>query len=193
MRIDVRNTQRERLFTVDVDPDNPPAVVRPGGAGVETDKSEPVRDGKEVYLNWEQAVDDQGHLRRCPVCSCRELFARKDFPQVTGFLIVVGAAIVAMGMFGAGWVVEAFVVLGAVAVIDAAIFIFTKRCVVCYRCRSEFRDLPIRRDHPTWELSIGEKYRQVEESADGGQGADAAESDDSDDDTTRPAPMDSSR
>ena len=155
MRIDIRNAQRQPLFVAEVDSGDPPAVVTPAGA-----------DEPKVYLKWEQAVDDHGHLRRCPVCGCRETFVRKDFPQVTGFVVVVLAAVVAMVLFGAGQVLYGFVVLGAVALIDAAVFLFTGRCVVCYRCRSEYRKLPIRRDHPKWELATGEKYRLVEPDVD---------------------------
>ena len=147
MRIDLRNLQRKHLFSVDVDPTSPPSIVkRPDGEA-------------EVYLNWEQAIDDERHLRRCPVCGCRELFVRKDFPQVTGLLIVVFAAVVALVLFGTRQVTLGFVVLGLVALIDAVIFVFAGRCLVCYRCRSEYRGLPIRSGHPGWELATGEKYR----------------------------------
>lgn len=147
MRIDLRNPRRERLFPVEVDGKAPTTIVRSPD------------DGTEVYLDWDRALDDEGHLRRCPACGCRELFVRKDFHQVTGLLIVVLAALIAMLLFGARRVMWGFIVLGAVATIDAVIYIFAGRCLVCYRCRSEFRDLPIRRDHPTWDLSTGEKYR----------------------------------
>lgn len=130
----------------------PPAVLKNSGdAG-----------SGEVYLDWEQAVDDTGGLRRCPVCGCRELFCRKDFPQVTGFVLVATAAVLSMVLFGLRHVLAGLTVLGAMAAIDGAIYLFTGRCVVCYRCRSEFRGLPIRADHPKWDLSLGEKYRIID-------------------------------
>lgn len=170
VKIDVHNERRERLFRVEIDAADPPSVVKPpegaGGAG-----GEPAGGGgeqvgaelpREVYLEWDQAMDDQGRLRRCPVCGCRELFARKDFPQVTGFVIVVLAALVAMWLFvGARQVIAGLGVLAAVALIDAVVYLFAGRCLVCYRCRSEFRDTPIRKGHPGWELAIGEKYREA--------------------------------
>jgi hypothetical protein len=66
-----------------------------------------------------------------------------------------------MVLLGLQRVLWALAILAAVAVIDALIYLFTGRCLVCYRCRSEFRNLPIRKDHPAWELAVGEKYREV--------------------------------
>ncbi|MAE63759.1 MAG: hypothetical protein CMJ18_05760 [Phycisphaeraceae bacterium] len=148
MRIEIKDFQHKRILSAEVDLDDPPSLVRPVDGG-----------DREVYLHWDQAIDDERHLRRCPVCGCGELFVRKDFPQVTGLLIVVLAAVIALVLFGARQQVWAFTVLGMVALIDTAIFVFAGRCLVCYRCRSEYRDLPIRADHPGWELATGEKYR----------------------------------
>ena len=53
------------------------------------------------------------------------------------------------------------VVLVVVAAIDALIYLFAGRCLVCYRCRSEFRNLPISQSQLGWDLSTGEKYRQA--------------------------------
>ena len=147
MRIDVRNRRRQRLFSVEIDARHPPPVVKPPDGG------------GEVYLDWDQALDDHRKLRRCPVCGCRELFVRKDFPQVTGFWLVVLAALVAMILFGFRQLLLSLLVLGVVALLDAVIYLFTGRCLVCYRCRSEFRDAPIHPGHAGWELATGEKYR----------------------------------
>lgn len=149
MRILLRTQDRQPLYSVEVPLKSPPAVVKdPRGAG------------PQVSLNWDEAFQDDKHLRRCPVCGCRELFMRKDFPQVTGFLIVAAAVVFSMILYGHGQLKLALGVLVLVALIDLLVFFFTSRCLVCYRCRSEFRDLPIARDHPGWELAVGEKYRQ---------------------------------
>lgn len=157
VRIDLRDLNRRPLFSVVVDEKNPPAVVRrpsPGEAGADAGPD-------EVYLNWEKAFNDEGYLRHCPACGCRELFVRKDFPQVTGLALIVLVAIVAMVLFGVGQVMWALTVLGVVAAVDALIYLFTGKCLVCYRCRSEFRGMRIRPGHPGWELATGEKYRQI--------------------------------
>lgn len=150
MKINLRNLKRERLFRAELENDKPASIVR--------DPEDPKR---EIYLNWDSAFDDNGTLRRCPVCGCRELFVRKDFPQVTGFVIVIVAALVSMFMMGLDQIIPAMAVLGIVVVIDLAVFFFTGKCLVCYRCRSEFRDTPIGDDHPKWDLPTGEKYGPV--------------------------------
>ena len=70
-------------------------------------------------MNWDQVFDDEQHMRRCPVCGCRELFSRKDFPQVTGFVIVLLAALLAMVLFRMREVKWGFAVLGTVALLLA--------------------------------------------------------------------------
>ena len=153
MQIDLRTQSASRPVRITLDPDSeilggqrstPPPVAALHSA---------------PSLNWDGALDAAGHLRCCPVCGCSELFARRDFPQKTGLLIVVLGAVSAATAFVAGYVLWGFAALGAVALIDLLIFPFTKRCLVCYRCRSEFRRLPIRRNHPAWDLATGEKYR----------------------------------
>lgn len=166
MRIDIRNLKREPLFTVEVDDKDPPSAVKPSASALAEPRGALPPLPSEVYLEWDSTIDDLGHLRRCPVCGCRELFVRKDFPQVTGFAIIVLAGILSMVLVGFRQVVWAVGILIAVAIIDAAIYLFTGRCLVCYRCRSEFRKLPIRKDHPTWELAVGEKYRDLTDHSD---------------------------
>ena len=66
------------------------------------------------------------------MCGCRELFVRKNFPQVTGFVVVVLAGVVSMYLvLGKRYVISGFVVLFAVALIDFLIYFFTGKCVVC--------------------------------------------------------------
>ena len=150
MKINLKNLKREPLFRAEVPNDKPASIVR-----------DPENPKREIYLNWDSAFDDHGTLRRCPVCGCSELFARKDFPQVTGFVVVIIAALVSMYMVGIDQIIPAVAVLAIVVVIDLAVFFFTGKCLVCYRCRSEFRDTPIAEDHSGWDLPTGEKYRPV--------------------------------
>ena len=140
MRIEVRNRRRQRLFTVEVDPAHPPTIVG------------------SVHLNWDRALDDEGHLRRCPVCTCPDLFRRRRLPQLTAFVLVLAAAAVGMVLYGVGLPLLALVVLVAVAIVDGLIFLFSRYVLVCYRCRSEFSGMPIGRQQAGWEVSIGERY-----------------------------------
>ena len=74
-----------------------------------------------------------------PVCGCRELFVRKDFPQVTGFVIVSsGSGALDGAVSGCSTsLLAAVVVLITVTLMDLLIYFFTGKCLVCYRCRSE--------------------------------------------------------
>jgi len=150
MRIEVRNSERQLLTKVDIDPDKLAYTVTP-----------PDRNAPSINLDWSQAFNEQGSLHRCPVCTCRELYVRKNFPHAMGLATVVVAAVSAVCMFAFRQIIWGLAVLGGVALIDAMIYPFSKRCLVCYRCRSEFKDLPIEVNHPGWDLSTGEKYRPV--------------------------------
>ncbi len=143
MRIDVHNTDRELLGRVEVDDAAPPA------------------EACGLPLQWAQAFDDCRRLKRCPACGCRDLFVRKDFPQKLGLAMVIIAAVVALALFATGNGLWAFAVLGAMAVIDACVYLLTGKLLVCYRCRSEFRDTPVS-GHESYELATGEKYRHVD-------------------------------
>ena len=150
MRIDLRSKDRQPLYTVTVDTQSPPTVVKP-----------PQGDGPELYLDWDQSLDDTGHLRRCPACGCRDLFAAKEFSQVTGLALVVAAAILAMAIYGWGgprYLGPAIGVLVVVLLVDALIYFFAKRYLVCYRCRSEYHAMKMRSDHASWNPTVGERY-----------------------------------
>jgi hypothetical protein len=156
MRIDIQDPNR---------PDRPPVRVKiahdPAGQAtvVTRGASKIPGDGLATHPDWVRAFDSSGYLRQCPVCGCRELFARKDFPQGLGLAVVVAAAAAALVLFASGRVAWGFGVLAAVAGVDAAIYAFVPRCLVCYRCRSEFRDIPIPAGQAGWDLATGEKYR----------------------------------
>jgi len=147
MKLDIHSPHQPGAFSAEVDPNDPPSVVRAPG-----------KPARQVYLNWDQAFDDQGHLRRCPVCGCRDLYLKKDFPQLTTFGLVVLAAVIGLVLFGFEQVALAIVVCGLILVADAVIFLFAKRYLVCYQCESSFRQAPIGPHHEPWRLSIGERY-----------------------------------
>jgi hypothetical protein len=85
---------------------------------------------------------------------------RKDFPQKLGLVIVLGAG--AAFLFLAArpqtftWGIG---VLIAATAVDGLLYWFVPRLTVCYRCRAEFRDVPINPAHHGYDLAVGEKYR----------------------------------
>lgn len=149
MRIDLRDVNRRPLFRCEVDLTNPPREAVPPSA----------EGGRAIEFQWSGALDERRRLRRCPVCGCRELFVRRDFPQKTGLGIVVVAGATSMALFAIGHVLAALAVLMSVVVVDALMYLFTRRCLVCYQCRSEFRGMEIADDLESWDLAAGEKYR----------------------------------
>jgi hypothetical protein len=99
-------------------------------------------------------------LTRCPACGCRDLFVRKDFPQKLGLAIVAVAAVAFLVLAASRQSFYLGVIVLIVAMlIDAVLYWFVPRITVCYKCRSEFRDVPINPAHEGFELAVGEKYR----------------------------------
>ena len=100
-------------------------------------------------------------LNQCPNCGCRDLFVRKDFPQKLGLAIVVVAAVAFLVLAASRRSFYLGVIVLIVAVlIDAVLYWVVPRITVCYKCRSEFRDVPVNPEHEGFELAVGEKYRQ---------------------------------
>ena len=91
------------------------------------------------------------------------MFIRKDFPQKIGLTIVIAAGLAFLWLAASrsSFYLGAIVLLAA-AVLDAALYWFVPKITVCYRCRAEFRDVPLNPEHEGFELAIGEKYRKVE-------------------------------
>lgn len=101
-------------------------------------------------------------LEECPKCGCRDLFIRKDFPQKLGLglVVVAGIAFVVLAASRSNFYLGALI-LCAAAAIDAILYAFVPRITVCYRCRAEFRDVPLNPEHGGFELAVGEKYRNI--------------------------------
>lgn len=149
MRIVLRDTRRRligRALLDETHGDRPTRVQLDGGR-------------REVLLDWEGAIDDAGHLRKCIVCGCPEVFREKAFPQVTILVLVLAFAGAAIGIVGQTrippWML---ITMAVVLVIDIAILVLARQRLVCYRCRTTFRDLPIARYHRTWDRATADRY-----------------------------------
>lgn len=105
-------------------------------------------------------AQDKPPLKTCPACGCRDLFVRKDFPQRLGLglVVVAGLTFLVLAAWRRWFWIGAVVLLAAVLV-DAALYLLVRKVTVCYRCRSEFRDVPINPEHEGFELAVGERYR----------------------------------
>jgi hypothetical protein len=145
MRIDVRDAQRRSIGRIEVDPARRPTRVR-----LET-------TDRELFLDWDTALDDAHRLRRCVVCGCNDLFRAKQFPQITGFVVVLafaGAILGALGPVNTLTLVAMVVVLVA----DVSILLFSRQRLVCHRCRSSYHGLPVARYHPRWDRAVAERH-----------------------------------
>ena len=100
-------------------------------------------------------------LSVCPCCDSDELYIRKDFPQKLGLGMVIAVGVLSFVLFGMGQLLWAFGVLIAMLVLDAIVYMFVAKLTVCYRCRAEFRELPLHPEHQGFDLATAEKYRGV--------------------------------
>jgi len=112
---------------------------------------------REVLLDWEGAVDDSGHLRKCLVCGCGDMFREKAFPQVTIVVIVLAFAGAALGVLNLV-TTPILIAMAVVLVVDVAILLLARQRLVCHRCRSTFTQLPIARYHSTWDRATADRY-----------------------------------
>jgi hypothetical protein len=111
-----------------------------------------------VSFSRDGARDPAGRMTACPVCDCRELFLRKDFPPLIGLSIVVVAGMLSIWFLRQNTAI-AYAILLAAAVIDAVLYVLFPRVTVCYRCRAEFRGVPVSDAHAGFDLATQEKYR----------------------------------
>ncbi|MBI1371949.1 MAG: hypothetical protein GC159_04200 [Phycisphaera sp.] len=152
MKIDLHNSQGERVAWVEVDADSPQRVVQ----AVNAEGHE-----EEHYLEWEAAFDDEGRLRKCPVCQCNDLYTHRNAPQLLGFIIVLAVGLICLGLWGLTDAPLALVlgVLGVVVVAQLLLMVFSGRFIGCYRCGSKFHNTPIPRRLNAWDTLTAEKYR----------------------------------
>ncbi len=146
MRIELRDERRNRIGRINVD-----TALRPTRVSV-------VGRDREVFLDWDIALDDSGHLRRCVVCGCTDLFREKTFPQVTWLVVVMAFAGGVLGALGFATTWPTLTVLGVVLLLDIAVLLFSRRRLVCYRCRSSFHGLPIARYHRPWDRATADRH-----------------------------------
>jgi hypothetical protein len=138
---DLRDAARRRIGRVTIDSAQRPVRVR-----IESGP----RAGEHVYVDWEGALDDASHLRRCISCG-GPLYRAKRLPQVTPFLsglLVVAVAVAALGHSTSAWLVAGIV---ALALVDLAILMLARPRLVCYACGSAYGRTSIARYIRRWD------------------------------------------
>lgn len=111
-----------------------------------------------VTFTLKNHLDEAGRITVCPMCDCREFFLRKDFPQVIGLTIVIVAGLLSIWFLRENAAI-AYAILATAAAIDAGLYFLFPKVTVCYRCRSEFRGIPLNSAHEGFDLATAEKYR----------------------------------
>ncbi len=114
-----------------------------------------------MFLDWDTAIDDAGHLRRCVACGCQDLFRAKAFPQVTAVVVVFAFAGAAIGALGLATTPPILIAMVAVLVADVAILLFSRQRLVCHRCRTSYHGIRIARYHRSWDRGVAERHTQT--------------------------------
>ena len=97
-------------------------------------------------------------VRRCLVCPCTELFARKDFPQRLGVGIVVAGLAASCVTWAQRLLVPTFAILFGTALVDVILYLFMPECLTCYRCGTRYRGAA--GPFEGFDLETHEKHRQ---------------------------------
>ena len=104
----------------------------------------------QCQAQWGKVESLEKIFEQCPLCSCRQFYLDKDFNQVLGCFIMLGAIILVPFTYGISLVVFAFV--------DFLLRKKINSMVVCYRCGAEFRGFPAPAHLKGFLHPIGLKY-----------------------------------
>ena len=145
MRMRLRDLDGRDLGTASADPSSRPPRV-----------TAEARDGRrrDVYLDWERALDDAGCLRKCVACGCGRLYRRRTPVWFSPFALVLAAAGVvaaAMGLSSNPLVLAALV---ALVLVDVAVIAFVPTRLVCYRCGTSYTGARASRAHGRWDPRV---------------------------------------
>jgi hypothetical protein len=144
MLIRLRDAERRPVGTAEVDPAaRPPRIEVRAADG----------SAREVFLDWEQALDDSGCLRACVACRCHELYRRRTPIWFTPFALVLAAAGLVAALTGHSSNPLVLAALVALLVIDVSVLAFVPTRLVCYRCGSAYSGMPIARHRRRWDAA----------------------------------------
>jgi hypothetical protein len=96
-------------------------------------------------------LDPQTGLQRCVICGCRDLYTQKDFSRKVGCTIAAVGAILAP--------FTKLISLFVCALIDLLLYRLLPTILICYRCKSIYRDFPLNAEHQPFNLGINDRYQ----------------------------------
>lgn len=151
MLIRLRDTDRRPLGHATVD-----AEARPPRVTTES------RDGapREVFLDWERALDDDGRLRACVACGSPSLYRRKAPLWFTPFALLLAAGGLVLAITGHSSHPAVLGALVALLVIDLVVLMVVPTRLVCYRCGTDYSGLPIAPHHGRWDPRAAARARR---------------------------------
>ncbi|MBX3354140.1 MAG: hypothetical protein KF724_00400 [Phycisphaeraceae bacterium] len=156
MRIDLRDAARQRIGRVSIESSQRPTLVR-----VERrDDASDAPTAHDVFLNWDQAVDDAGCLRHCIACGGR-VFRSRSLPQVTPVVVVLAVAGVLVAAFGLAANPLVYAALVAVLLLDIGVLLVARTRLICYRCGSIYDRVPVARYHTAWNRRDAENEQMA--------------------------------
>lgn len=151
MRIEVHDLSRARRGRATLDPSQRPPRAQLDGV---EDPQHP--QAGEVFLDWDGALDDSGHLRRCPICGGSHLFKVRTLPTVTPIFVILAFAGTAVSLFGYANNPIILAALVLVVLAELVILVVARTRLVCYRCRSRFAQTPIAPYHAVFDPQIAQ-------------------------------------
>jgi hypothetical protein len=114
-----------------------------------------------IAYRHSDSVAAGARVDRCSRCETTAVFSQKDFDQRVGCALLAVGAAAALGisrLVGGIWFVP---VLLAFAALD---FVLARRVgsvVICYRCDSEYRDVPGASSYRPYDPHVAERYAEV--------------------------------
>lgn len=149
MRIEPRDASGRRLPRVEVDERARPARVPL------------LESGHDLFLRWDGALDDAGALRRCVVCGCGDLYTRKNFPQVTPFVIVLAFLGVAVAVLGYSNNPIVYALLALLFAVDVGTLLLAQRQIVCYGCGAMYSAARVAKYLRPWDRTVAERVAKL--------------------------------
>lgn len=114
-----------------------------------------------IAFRHADGVTAGGRVERCSRCERTAFFSQKDFDQRLGCAILLLGALAAAGasaLFGGIWFVP---VLLAFVVLDRVVARRVPYVVVCYRCDTEYRDVPGAASYKPYDPHVAERDAEL--------------------------------
>lgn len=116
------------------------------------------------HCSWSKSLSEtelkQDPPGECLICSCRDVWRQKDFPQRLGVAMVgVGALFSTIAWAYYQPLLSIGILLGF-ALIDLLLYLFMPDVLVCYRCGARYRRSQAMDQVEYFNLETAERYRQ---------------------------------